>query len=134
MNLVLGSHEIYEQDNLKVTVYEDKHKPFSVGKRVYNGIGSLSDGLLVVHASELFPCFDESDRIYENRFYHWYLMSDTWAQARALRKQLRDRSIILPQLNLPAYKNSWRAYKSLPATVVYCEDDYEKLIVVENVT
>jgi len=29
-------------------------------------------GRMVIHLSERFPCFDVYDRLYENRYYHYY--------------------------------------------------------------
>ncbi len=132
MSPALGKHDTYQRGDLKIAVYANKNKPFAVGERTYRGIKNLSDGIFVVHESSRFPCFDESDELYETRYYHWYFICETWKQAHSIRKQLHERTLFLPQLSAPNSEGSWHSYIHLPASVVFYDDDSQKLIVAEK--
>lgn len=118
----------------KVTIYADKNKPFTVGNKHCKGVGSLWNGFLVVHASERYPCFDSSDFVYENRFYHWFFLCASLSKFLKVKKLLKKREIPLRQFYPATVLNTWdKYYSGLCVSMVYCEDDSERLIVVENI-
>lgn len=127
------SRKCFANERVKVTVYDDKNRPFTVDNRFYNGISNLAHGFLVVHESELYPCFDSSDDMYENRFYHWFFICRTYWELFALKKRLRNREIPLRQLFDPSGLRNWESlYAGLYTPMVFCEDGLKGLIVVEK--
>lgn len=133
MNFLLGDRKVFEDDILRVSVYDDKNKAFSVGNRQYRGICSLRSGLLVIHEAKLYPCFDSSDYLYENRYYHWFLFCSSLKQAAALRKQIGNHTLPLYQYADPSQRSNWHNhYKNVHAPSVFYEDGFSRLIVVEK--
>ena len=76
---------------------QNKNLPFTINGIVYKGIKDLAPhtklqnpwddyrfemyrdkfGAFVLLDTKLYPCFDSSDRMYENRYYRWYIISDS---------------------------------------------------------
>lgn len=133
MDGTIKSSRRFSNDQIKVTVYYDKQRPFMVDNRFYSGIGSLRHGFLVVHESERYPCFDASDDMYENRFYHWFFICRTYKELFTLKRRLQNREIPLRQLFDPSGLSNWeKLYTGLYTPMAYCEDGTGSLIVVEE--
>lgn len=130
----MGEHTSTRQGKLKLTVYRDKNQPFEVQGRRYPRVGSLSGGLLVVHESELYPCFDASDYATENRYYHWLFPYRGIGQYWQVKQLLARKQIPLRQLWPSVANSNWaKDYEALPVPMVYYEDGMPHLIVIEPV-
>lgn len=119
-----------ELGGVTLTLYEDKSEPVLVCGKAYPSVYALAREPRAVYVRERYPCFDEFDEMHEHRYYHWYLLLDTPAQAEALRAQYARKRPLLPCLSMG---DSAAALLSLPGrAVVYYEDSFDSAIVSEK--
>lgn len=130
---------VYERPGVRISVYESKHQPFFVRAKRFANVDTLARHRCVVTSLERYPCFDESDYLYESRYYRYYFYLDTAKQAGEERRNMKARhdhpfGFMLPSLSFrPVNEYEWNAYSKLPArTTVYADDDREELLVVER--
>lgn len=130
---------VYERPGIRVSVYESKRQPFFVRGKRYANIDTFAYHRRVVASPQRYPCFDESDYLYEDRYFRYYFYLDTAKQAREARQGMKAQydhpfSFMLPSLSFhPVNDYEWNAYCKLPArTTVYVDDGQDYLLVVER--
>ena len=124
---------IYEFRNVKITVYEDKDSCFYAGRKKYGNISDLASGFSVVSREELYPCFDYSDHLYENRYYYWYFPVSGIIEAIKLDRYLKRSDKKFSQVYAPSESDPEKSvYEDVPLPMVFCEDGLKTLIVAEK--
>jgi hypothetical protein len=124
----------FENERVRVTIYDDKTKPFSISQKPYKSVGSLFNKILIAHASELFPCFDTSDFIYENRYCHWFFLCQSLRDYMTIKRLIKEHKLPRCQFYGNSALSTWeKNYSSLHVTMVYCQDDLTSFTVVEPI-